>query len=308
MAFYGSVTINGDKAPSGTIIKAYYGNTLAGQSVVDNSGFYGYTDSTLKKLLVGEGSGNITFSFQSSSILSNKESFGKTPISYSGFEEGLVVNKNLDFSYSTPRSGGGGGGGGGGSSSPKTINATIPIPPEIAPNTTTPVINTNNNIRSFNFTGIIKLGSKGEPTKELQKILIEKGYLVGIADGHFGAMTQSAVKKFQEANNLTADGIVGPDVNAILNKTILNPEITSNLIPVAKTTGSYNLGTSLLKNGSSGEAVRELQRFLNDTLNLGLVIDGKLGPKTIAVIKEWQKSKGLDSDGIVGPKTKALMK
>jgi peptidoglycan hydrolase-like protein with peptidoglycan-binding domain len=121
-------------------------------------------------------------------------------------------------------------------------------------------------------------------------------------------MTQSAVKKFQEANNLTADGIVGPDVNAILNKTILNPEITSNLIPVAKTTGSYNLGTSLLKNGSSGEAVRELQRFLNDTLNLGLVIDGKLGPKTIAVIKEWQKSKGLDSDGIVGPKTKALMK
>lgn len=306
MAFYGSVTINGDKAPSGTIIKAYYGDILAGQSVVDNSGFYGYTDSTLRKLLVGEGSGDITFSFQTSSILSNRESFGKTSVLYSSFVEGLVVNKNLDFSYLAPRSVGSGGGGGGGSSSSKTTNTTIPTPPEILPGTTTPVINTDNNAKFFNFTGIIKLGSKGESTKELQKILIEKGYLSGIADGYFGSMTQSAVKKFQETNNLTTDGVVGPDVNAILNKFIL-PEI-NNSSPVIKVTGNYNLGTSLLKNGSSGEAVRELQRFLNDTLNLGLVIDGKLGPKTIAVIKEWQKSKGLDSDGIVGPKTKALMK
>jgi len=41
-----------------------------------------------------------------------------------------------------------------------------------------------------------------------------------------------------------------------------------------------------LKNGSKGEGVKELQRFLNVKLNLGLVIDGKLGPKTIAVIKK----------------------
>lgn len=69
----------------------------------------------------------------------------------------------------------------------------------------------------------------------------------------------------------------------------------------------YNLGTVTLKNGSRGEAVKELQRFLNDKLNLGLILDGKLGPKTIAVIKKWQQDNGLKADGLVGAKTKALM-
>lgn len=69
----------------------------------------------------------------------------------------------------------------------------------------------------------------------------------------------------------------------------------------------YDFGTKTLKNGSKGEAVKELQRFLNQVLNLGLVIDGKLGPKTIAVIKKWQKAHGLKADGLIGPKTKALM-
>ena len=70
---------------------------------------------------------------------------------------------------------------------------------------------------------------------------------------------------------------------------------------------SYNFGTATLKNGSSGEAVKELQRFLNTKLGLGLVIDGALGPKTIAVVKQWQKDNGLVSDGLVGQKTKVKM-
>lgn len=70
---------------------------------------------------------------------------------------------------------------------------------------------------------------------------------------------------------------------------------------------SYNFGTMTLKNGSRGEAVKELQRFLNQVLNLGLVIDGKLGPKTIIVIRQWQKDHGLVQDGLVGPKTKIKM-
>ncbi len=69
----------------------------------------------------------------------------------------------------------------------------------------------------------------------------------------------------------------------------------------------YNFGTKILKNGSTGEAVKELQRFLNVKLNLSLVVDGKLGPKTVKVIKQWQKDNGLVADGLVGPKTKAMM-
>ena len=76
---------------------------------------------------------------------------------------------------------------------------------------------------------------------------------------------------------------------------------------VGQATSSYNLGTMTLRNGSRSEAVKELQRFLNDTLNLGLKLDGILGPKTIAVIKKWQADNGLVSDGLVGPRTKARM-
>ena len=70
---------------------------------------------------------------------------------------------------------------------------------------------------------------------------------------------------------------------------------------------TYALGTVTLRNGSRGEAVKELQRVLNKLLNLGLVVDGKLGKKTIAVIKKWQKDHKLVVDGLVGKKTKAAM-
>ena len=69
----------------------------------------------------------------------------------------------------------------------------------------------------------------------------------------------------------------------------------------------YNFGNTTLKNGSTGEAVKELQRFLNDQMNLGVKVDGKLGPKTITIIKKWQKESGLKADGLVGAKTKILM-
>jgi hypothetical protein len=70
---------------------------------------------------------------------------------------------------------------------------------------------------------------------------------------------------------------------------------------------SYNFGIATLKNGSTGNAVMELQKFLNAKLNLGLIVDGKLGPKTIAVIKQWQQANGLVADGLVGAQTKAKM-
>ena len=76
---------------------------------------------------------------------------------------------------------------------------------------------------------------------------------------------------------------------------------------VGSSQSSYNFGTATLKSGSKGDAVMELQRFLNAKLNLGLVVDGKLGPKTIAVIKKWQKDNGLVADGLIGAKTKAKM-
>lgn len=53
----------------------------------------------------------------------------------------------------------------------------------------------------------------------------------------------------------------------------------------------------VLKNGSQGKEVKEIQEFL------GLSTDGKFGPKTHNKVCEWQKENNLVVDGIVGPAT-----
>jgi len=56
----------------------------------------------------------------------------------------------------------------------------------------------------------LKLGAKGETVKNLQTKLNAKGYKCGTPDGAFGAKTLAAVKAFQKAKKLVADGVVGP--------------------------------------------------------------------------------------------------
>jgi len=53
----------------------------------------------------------------------------------------------------------------------------------------------------------------------------------------------------------------------------------------------------LLKIGSRGQQVKDLQEFL------GTDADGIFGKGTEAAVKEWQAANGLDADGLVGPAT-----
>ena len=54
----------------------------------------------------------------------------------------------------------------------------------------------------------LRIGSRGNDVKELQKLLNNKGYRL-VVDGVFGRLTENAVKDFQQKNRLTADGVVG---------------------------------------------------------------------------------------------------
>lgn len=63
-------------------------------------------------------------------------------------------------------------------------------------------------------------GDSGNTVKAAQAILEAFGYSCGGygADGIFGSGTEAAVKKFQQKNGLSVDGIIGPDTwNALLN-------------------------------------------------------------------------------------------
>ncbi|MBW4597035.1 MAG: peptidoglycan-binding protein [Brasilonema angustatum HA4187-MV1] len=58
---------------------------------------------------------------------------------------------------------------------------------------------------------ILKLGSVDASVSQLQRDLSAKGYLDATAvNGIFDEATEEAVKKFQQDNDLTVDGVVGP--------------------------------------------------------------------------------------------------
>lgn len=84
---------------------------------------------------------------------------------------------------------------------------------------------------------------------------------------------------------------------------------TTTTTTTAGTTGggSYDFGTTVLKTGSSGVAVVELQTFLNAALGTTLSTDGAFGPMTASAVMQWQTANGLLADGLVGPMTKAVM-
>lgn len=62
--------------------------------------------------------------------------------------------------------------------------------------------------------------AKDKPTRtrQIQAALKNAGYDPGPVDGKMGVMTISAIRNFQKANNLTADGKVGQKTWGLLQK------------------------------------------------------------------------------------------
>lgn len=85
---------------------------------------------------------------------------------------------------------------------------------------------------------------------------------------------------------------------------------TSNGFNVSNSTAPVNGNNSqILKKGSSGSAVKELQRQLTDLGYNTKGIDGIFGFNTEKAVRQFQKDHHLAADGVVGPATnKALSK
>jgi cell wall-associated NlpC family hydrolase len=124
----------------------------------------------------------------------------------------------------------------------------------------------------------LMLGSRGGAVRALQAKL-------GVAvDGIFGPQTQQAVRSFQRSHGVPATGLVGPLTRAALGG-----------MPSSDTSGDDDQGTSgstpSTRVTASAAQVRAIQR------QLGVTIDGVIGPQTRAAIKSYQSAHGLSADG-----------
>lgn len=113
---------------------------------------------------------------------------------------------------------------------------------------------------------------------EAQQRLIYLGYLTGEADGMFGAQSSEALKLFQQANNLPADGE-------------LNDE-------------TYE---KLMAEDAQGDEVRMAQARLIELGYLTGKVDGQFGPASRAATKLFQKMHSLEATGEVNDETWAVL-
>ncbi len=164
----------------------------------------------------------------------------------------------------------------------------------------------------------MRLGFQGEAVRTVQRRLRELGYYTGSIDGDFGKETEKAVKAFQKANGLSADGKVGEQTLKKLNdknaKTAKQASGSgsgsgSGSKPTAtktpKPTATANLQKDYyLRLGVSGSKVETLQRRLIELGWLGGKVTGNYDTATEAAVIAFQEAtSGIWTDGIAGPDT-----
>ena len=170
-------------------------------------------------------------------------------------------------------------------------------------------------------TSTLRKGSKGGEVKSLQQKLKELGYYSGSVDSDYGTGTVTAVKAFQKANGLKADGVAG---KATLDKlsssdakknTATTPPKGATTKPTAKPTAkptptpkpvTVNPDKARylkVENNMSGKDVTQLQSRLISLGYLTGKTDGNYGYRTEAAVKAFQKRMGIWDDGIAGPDT-----
>lgn len=143
---------------------------------------------------------------------------------------------------------------------------------------------------------LIKLGARGPAAAEIRTILVELGLLASRLappddpnSAHYDAHCERAVRGFQQARGLSADGIVGSE--------------TWRALVAAR----YRLGDRVLSFSVNapmvGDDIHALQeRLLEMGYDVGRA-DGIYHDRTERAVRAFQRECGLPSDGLVGPTT-----
>jgi hypothetical protein len=132
----------------------------------------------------------------------------------------------------------------------------------------------------------LAFGTRGAQVSGLQCLLKRKRLYGGKITGFYNRDTEAAVRRFQEARGLRANGRMLRSTWTIL--------LSEGPQPV-------------LKIGSGGGTVRRLQRSLNAAVHADLPVDGIFGQPTTAAVRRYQAEVGLRRTGVVAPDTWAQL-
>ncbi|MCL1964998.1 MAG: peptidoglycan-binding protein [Firmicutes bacterium] len=147
----------------------------------------------------------------------------------------------------------------------------------------------------YKAAGILQMGSMGEEVYKLQERLFDLGYYAGKIDGIYNDTVTSAVRSFQTANKLTADGKAGIKTQQAI--------YSAGAVSVKR---ADNTMVSL-REGDQGERVLALQALLSTYGYFSGTVDGKYGPSTTMAVQQFQAVNSLVADGIAGPATNQLL-
>jgi hypothetical protein len=128
----------------------------------------------------------------------------------------------------------------------------------------------------------VRAGSDPTLVKALQCLLLERKVYAGKVTGTFSAKTLTAVQSWQEAHGLP--------VRSTFSRRGWMTLVTTGPQPV-------------LKRGSTGPAVRRVQRALNAaTSGTDLTVGGVFNEATDRALRAWEKQVGIAVEGVVNPK------
>ena len=168
-------------------------------------------------------------------------------------------------------------------------------------------INTKVNGTKLEEGKVYKSGDENSGVKEVQTRLFELGYLdKKYVTGYFGAITVSAVKKFQKNNQISETGTVAELTLKALN----SASAKVNKVEKSETTKTEEViakpGT--LRYGDKGSQVKDLQNNLKKLGYFKGDATGEFGNVTKQAVIKFQKAYSLTADGIAGSKTLTKIK
>ena len=161
---------------------------------------------------------------------------------------------------------------------------------------------------------VVRPGDKSNDVKLVQTRLTELGYLTSKVTGTFDDDSVKALKKFQKANGLDADGVCGIQTRAVLFAAhpvyavpTATPVIAANETPEPTYAPITKENCVTIKAGSQGMDVKRLQIRLQELGYYTSRQDGIYLTDDIAAVRAFQKANGLTTDGKAGYNTQTVL-